>query len=114
VGCFKYENVQGAASRDLEGHVPEELKAERFERFMAVQREVSESVLASRVGKTMDILIDEADEDGAVGRSAWDAPDIDGSVFIAEGQGLKPGDRVRATIVDSDDYDLWAEVSPSS
>ncbi len=114
VGCFKYENVEGAASRDLEGHVPEELKAERFERFMAVQREVSESVLASRVGKTVDVLIDEVDEDGAVGRSAWDAPDIDGSVFIEEGQNLKPGDCIQAAIVDSDDYDLWAEALPSA
>ncbi len=114
IGCFKYENVEGAVSRDLEGHVPEELKAERFERFMTVQREVSTEVLASRVGKTVDVLIDEVDEDGAVGRSAWDAPDIDGSVFIEDGEGLKPGDRVRAAIIDSDDYDLWAEVLPSS
>src|SRR5208337_3163271 len=82
VGCFKYENVEGAASRDLEGHVPEEVKAERYERFMAVQREVSEAVLASQVGKTVEVLIDEVDEDGATGRSVWDAPDIDGSVFI--------------------------------
>ena len=84
VGCFKYENVEGAASRDLDGHVPEELKAERFERFMAVQRQVSEEVLAAQVGKTVEVLIDEVDEDGATGRSGWDAPDIDGSVFIED------------------------------
>ena len=114
VGCFKYENVEGAASRDLDGHVPEELKAERFERFMAVQREVSEEVLAAQVGKTVEVLIDEVDEDGATARSAWDAPDIDGSVFIEEAEDLKPGDRIRATIIDSDDYDLWAEVLPSA
>src|SRR5271165_7081964 len=64
VGCFKYENVEGAASRELDGHVPEEVKAERYERFMAVQREVSEAVLASQVGKTVEVLIDEVDEDG--------------------------------------------------
>jgi len=114
VGCFKYENVEGAASRDLDGHLPEEVKAERHERFMAVQREVSEAVLAAQVGKTVEVLIDEVDEDGATGRSVWDAPDIDGSVFIEEAEVLKPGDRVRATIIDSDDYDLWAELPPSA
>ncbi len=110
VGCFKYENVEGAASRALDGHLPEEVKAERYERFMAVQRDVSAEVLATQVGKTVDVLIDEVDEDGAVGRSAWDAPEIDGSVFIGDGAGLKPGDLVRATVTDSDDYDLWAEL----
>jgi ribosomal protein S12 methylthiotransferase len=110
-GCFKYENVEGAASRGLDGHVPEEVKAERFERFMAVQREVSASVLAAQVGKTIDVLIDAVDEDGATGRSAWDAPEIDGSVFIEEAQDLEPGDIVRAAIVDSDEYDLWAEAA---
>ena len=94
--------------------MPEEVKAERHERFMAVQREVSEEVLASQVGKTVEVLIDEVDEDGAMGRSAWDAPDIDGSVFIDDAEGLEPGDLVRATITDSDDYDLWAEVLPSA
>ncbi len=113
VGCFKYENVEGAASRNLDGHVPEEVKAERHERFMEAQREISADVLAAQVGKTLDVLIDEVDEDGATGRSAWDAPDIDGSVFIEDGQGLKPGDFVRVTIVDSDEYDLWAEALPS-
>ena len=110
VGCFKYENVEGAASRALDGHVPEEVKAERHERFMAVQREVSAEVLATQVGKTLEVLIDEVDEDGATGRSAWDAPEIDGSVFIGDGEGLKPGDLIRATVTDSDDYDLWAEL----
>ncbi len=110
VGCFKYENVEGAASRALDGHVPEEVKAERHERSMAVQREVSAEVLATQVGKTLEVLIDEVDDDGATGRSAWDAPEIDGSVFIGDGEGLKPGDLIRATVTDSDDYDLWGEL----
>jgi ribosomal protein S12 methylthiotransferase len=109
VGCFKYENVEGAASRALDGHVPEEVKAERHERFMTVQREVSAGVLAQQVGKTLDVLIDEVDEDGATGRTAWDAPEIDGCVFIRQTEAAKPGDRLRATIIESDDYDLWAE-----
>ncbi len=108
VGCFKYENVDGAASRALEGHVPEDVKTERYERFMEVQREVSAGVLAAQVGKTVEVLIDEVDEDGATGRSAWDAPEIDGSVFIDDAAGLAPGDIVRATITESDAYDLWA------
>jgi ribosomal protein S12 methylthiotransferase len=111
VGCFKYENVEGAASRALGGHVPEEVKAERYERLMEVQREVSAGVLASQVGKTVEVLIDEVDEEGATGRSAWDAPEIDGSVFIGDGEGLNPGDIVRATIVESGEYDLWTELA---
>jgi ribosomal protein S12 methylthiotransferase len=66
--------------------------------------------LAAQVGKTIEVLIDEVDEDGATGRSAWDAPEIDGAVFIGDGQELKPGDLVRATVTDSDDYDLWADL----
>jgi ribosomal protein S12 methylthiotransferase len=114
VGCFKYENVEGASSRALEGHVPEEVKAERHERFMAAQRDVSAEVLAGRVGKTVEVLIDEVDEEGATGRSNWDAPDIDGSVFIEGGESLAPGDLIQATITGSDEYDLWAEVASSS
>ena len=114
VGCFKYENVEGAASRALGADVPGEVKAERYERFMAVQREVSAAVLASQVGKSSTVLIDEVDEDGATGRTAWDAPEIDGSVFVAGGEALKPGDIVRATNSKSDDYDLWGELAASA
>jgi ribosomal protein S12 methylthiotransferase len=114
VGCFKYENVEGAASRALNEQVPEDVKSERFERLMAVQREVSAEVLASQAGKTIDVLIDEVNDDIATGRSAWDAPEIDGCVFVSKAEGLKPGDRIRATVVGSDDYDLWAEPSAAA
>jgi ribosomal protein S12 methylthiotransferase len=110
VGCFKYENVEGAASRALGDQVPEEIKAERFDRLMAVQNEISVAVLGSRAGKTIDVLIDSVDEDGAIGRSVWDAPEIDGSVFIEDGDALRPGDLVRATVTETEDYDLWAEL----
>jgi ribosomal protein S12 methylthiotransferase len=110
VGCFKYENVEGAASRSLDTQIPEEVKAERYERFMAVQREVSADVLAARVGATVDVMVDEVDEEGATGRTAWDAPDIDGCVFLDGGIDLKAGDCIRATITDADDYDLWGTV----
>jgi len=112
VGCFKYEAVAGAKANDLPGAVPEEVKEERWHRFMAAQQEVSREILASRVGRTVDVIVDETDEDGAVGRTRWDAPEIDGSVFLAGGASLKPGDIVQARIDDADDYDLWATAVP--
>jgi ribosomal protein S12 methylthiotransferase len=110
VGCFKYENVEGAGSRALDSQVPEEIKAERYERFMEAQRAVSEAVMATRVGQKIDVIIDEIDEEGAVGRSTWDAPDIDGSVFIDDAEGLAPGDIVRVLVDETDEYDCWGAV----
>jgi ribosomal protein S12 methylthiotransferase len=107
VGCFKYEDVDGAPSRVLDGHVPEEVKAERHHRFMEVQKAVSAQVMGTRIGRTIDVIIDEVDEEGAVGRSAWDAPEIDGSVFVDEADGIAPGDIVRVEIDEAEDYDLW-------
>ncbi len=111
VGCFKYENVEGARARDLPGHVPDEMKAERHHRFMETQKAVSESVLATRIGLTMDVLIDEVDEEGATGRSAWDAPEIDGCVFLNGETDLQPGDMARVTIDHADEYDLWGSLA---
>src|SRR5690606_31058387 len=88
VGCFKYEAVAGARANELEGAVPEEVKEERWHRFMAAQQEVSREILAARVGATIDVIVDEVDEDGAVGRTRWDAPEIDGSVFLDGGDTL--------------------------
>ena len=110
-GCFKYETVEGAAANDLPGAVPEEVKEERWHRFMAAQQEVSRALMAERIGRTIDVLIDDADDDGATGRSQWDAPEIDGSVHLPGAIGLKPGDLVRATVTHSDEYDLWAELA---
>jgi ribosomal protein S12 methylthiotransferase len=110
VGCFKYENVEGAGSRALPGQLPEEVKAERYERFMEAQKAVSAEVMAGRVGKEIDVIIDELDEDGAIGRSAWDAPDIDGSVFLEEADGLAPGDIVRLLVEETDEYDCWGRL----
>jgi ribosomal protein S12 methylthiotransferase len=112
-GCFKYETVDGAAANALPGAVPEEVKEERWHRFMAAQQEVSRTLMAERVGRTIDVLIDDADDDGATGRSQWDAPEIDGSVHLPGAIGLKPGDLVRATVTHSDEYDLWAELAPN-
>jgi ribosomal protein S12 methylthiotransferase len=111
VGCFKYEAVDGAKANDLASAVPEEVKEERWHRFMAVQQEVSREILGARVGTEIDVIIDEVDEDGALGRSKWDAPEIDGSVFLNGEQNVKPGDIVRARVDNADDYDLWATVT---
>ena len=111
-GCFKYEPVAGAKANDLGGAVPEEVKEERWHRFMAVQQDVSAEILAEKLGRTIDVLIDDVDEEGAVGRSKWDAPEIDGSVFLNGETGLKPGQIVQAKVTDADAYDLWAVRQP--
>ena len=110
VGCFKYEPVEGAPANDIEGAVPDEVKEERWHRFMAAQQEVSRELTAARVGKTIDVIIDEVDAEGATGRSRWDAPEIDGSVFLNGASTVKPGDIVTARVVHADEYDLWAEM----
>jgi ribosomal protein S12 methylthiotransferase len=109
VGCFKYEPVEGAPANALEGAVPEEVKEERWHRFMAVQKEVSAGLMAAKVGRSIDVIIDEVDEEGAIGRSQWDAPEIDGSVFLNGATDLTAGQIIKAKVVNADDYDLWAE-----
>ena len=108
VGCFQYSPVDGAPANDLPDHLPEEVKEERWERFMARAQQISAQKLADRVGSTIEILIDEVDDEGAVGRSQADAPDIDGRVYLPGAEGLVPGDFVEAEVTAADDYDLWA------
>jgi ribosomal protein S12 methylthiotransferase len=108
-GCFKYENVTGAASAALPGHVPDEVKEERWHRFMAVQSEIADARAQAMIGQTIDVLIDEVDEDGAVGRSKADAPEIDGSVFL-DTTSIKPGDIVKAKVHAGEQVDLWASL----
>jgi ribosomal protein S12 methylthiotransferase len=110
VGCFKYEPVEGAAANALGNPVPEEVKEERWHRLMAAQQAVSHELMAARVDRTIDVIVDEVDEEGAVGRSKWDAPEIDGSVFLNGAPDLKPGDIVEARVTHADEYDLWADV----
>jgi ribosomal protein S12 methylthiotransferase len=108
VGAFAYENVAGAQARDLPGHLPEEVKQERRERFMALGARISRAKLKKKVGRTFDVLIDKVGGDGsAVGRTSADAPEIDGKVIIAQGSALKPGDKVKVRIEGSDDFDLY-------
>ena len=108
VGAFRFEAVQGAAANDLPGAVPEQLKEERYARFMEKTAAISAAKLAAKVGRTLDVLIDAVDEDGgATGRSKADAPDIDGEVHLRDARGLKPGDIVPVLIEDADEHDLF-------
>ena len=109
VGCFTYSPVDGAAANALTDPVPEEVKEDRKARLMELQAEISARRLATRVGQTMTVLVDEIDEEGAVCRSYADAPEIDGLVFVADSDGLQVGDWVTVRIVESDEYDLWGE-----
>jgi ribosomal protein S12 methylthiotransferase len=106
VGCFKYSPVDGARANDIEGAVPEDLKEERWHRFMQLQAGISRERLATRVGTIQTVLVDQSGPDGAVARSVADAPEIDGNVFIADGQGLPPGEFADVLVESSDDYDL--------
>jgi len=108
VGCFKYEDVDGAGANALSGQVPEEVKAERYARLMQHQQAISAALLAGRVGKTIEVIVDEVDEEGAVARSHWDAPEIDGNVYLNGEASLKPGDRLSVMVEAADAYDLWA------
>ena len=114
LGCFKYEPVAGAPSNDLAGAVPEEVKQERFDRLMQTQQEISAAKQLAKIGRKMDVIIDEVDEDEAIGRSAADAPDIDGLVYLDGENELTIGEIVRIQVTDADAYDLWGEVIEDS
>ena len=113
VGCFRYEDVDGAAANDLPGAVPAEVKEERWHRFMAAQQEISRVLMAQRVGRTIDVIVDAAAGAKATGRSRWDAPEIDGLVHLTGAHGANPGDIVRAHVESADEYDLHARVAGS-
>ncbi len=111
VGAFTYSPVEGAVANELPDHVPPEVQEERLERLMRLQEEISAEHLALKLGKTMQVLVDNVDEEGAVARSTADAPEIDGLVYISNGDNLSVGDFVNVRITDSDIHDLWAELS---
>ncbi len=108
VGCFQYENVKGARSNALSDHVDPEEKQDRFERFMEKAQAISAAKLAAKVGRTIPVIVDEVDADGATCRTMADAPEIDGNLFIDDGfEGLAPGDIVQVTVDEAGEYDLW-------
>lgn len=111
-GAFKYEDVKGAASNALEGHVPEEIKEIRWQRFMETQQEISAELARAKIGKTLKCIIDDVAGGGADARSMADAPDIDGTVFLRDvPENLKPGDIVDVKIEDAEDYDLFGVIA---
>lgn len=110
VGCFAYSPIEGAAANALADPVPEDLKQERLDRFMAVQASISADRLQARLGRREQVLIDEVVDEGAVGRSRGDAPDIDGQVFIDGATHLKVGEWVDVEIEEADDYDMWGRL----
>lgn len=112
VGCFTYSAVDGASANALPDHVPEEVKQERLARFMEVQERISAAKLQSKIGTMQTVLVDEIVEDDegnfeAIGRTKADAPEIDGVVYLADAEGLTPGDFVEVQIYDADGHDLW-------
>ncbi|MFP4451093.1 MAG: 30S ribosomal protein S12 methylthiotransferase RimO [Rhodosalinus sp.] len=108
VGCFKYENVAGARSNTLPGHVPEEVKEDRWHRFMEKAQAISEAKLAEKVGLRLEVIVDAVDAETATCRTKADAPEIDGCLFIDEGhEGLSPGDMLTVEVDEAGDYDLW-------
>ncbi len=108
-GCFKYSPVEGAKANEIPGHVDDDVAQERWETFMAVQQDISTQKLQKKVGQQLDILIDEITATGAIGRTQYDAPEIDGRVIIHTHEPFETGDIVTATITKADDYDLFVE-----
>lgn len=109
VGCFQYSPVEGAPANALADHVPDDIKEDRWHRFMAHQQSISAARLQARVGTIMPVLIDTVDSEGAVGRSSADAPEIDGCVYVSSDKPLKPGQIVSVHITEADAYDLHGE-----
>ncbi len=108
VGCFAYSPVQGAKANELPGALSNEVREERRERLMHLQEKISARRLKRKLGKTIKVLVDESKAGRAVGRSAADAPEIDGVVHIEDGPKLKPGDWTQVKVLRSDAHDLWA------
>ena len=109
VGCFKFSPVEGAPATEMADQVPEDVKEERFHRFMQLQQEISANRLKQKIGKILDVLVDEIDEEGIIGRTKADAPEVDGLVYVdnLSGINVKVGDVIKVTITNSDEYDLW-------
>ena len=109
VGCFKFSPVEGAPATEMANQVPEDVKEERFHRFMQLQQEISAERLKQKIGQTLDVIVDEIDDEGIIGRTKADAPEVDGLVYIENlsGTPVKVGEFIKVTITYSDEYDLW-------
>ena len=109
VGCFKFSPVEGAPATEMADQVPEDIKEERFHRFMQLQQEISAERLKQKIGQTLGVIVDEIDDEGVIGRTKADAPEVDGLVYIENlsGTPVKVGEFIKVTITHSDEYDLW-------
>ncbi|OWY03201.1 30S ribosomal protein S12 methylthiotransferase RimO [Thioclava sp. IC9] len=111
VGCFQYENVEGARSNSLPDHVPDEVKQDRWNRFMEKAQAISEAKLQAKVGSVQQVIVDAVDAEGATCRTKADAPEIDGNLFIDEDfENLSPGDIVTVEVDEASEYDLWGRL----
>ena len=113
VGCFAYSPVDGAPANALPGSVPDEVREERRRRLMDVQEDISAELLAAKIGREIEVLVDAVDDEGTIARSAADAPEIDGLVLINEFHDCEAGDFLRVRVVDADEHDLYAEIIES-
>jgi ribosomal protein S12 methylthiotransferase len=110
VGCFTYENVAGARATALPDHLPEEIKKDRWERFMQKAQQISEAKLAKKLGKKLQVIVDEVDEEAATCRTMADAPEIDGNLFIdSDFEDLTIGDIITVKVDEAGAYDLWGQ-----
>ena len=108
VGCFKYENVEGARSNSLPNQISEDVKQHRWEVFMEKAGNISGKKLAKKIGNEIDVIVDEIDEEGAICRTKADAPEIDGNLFIEKNfEEINVGDIIKVTVTEAGDYDLW-------
>ena len=110
VGCFQYSPVDGARANNLPDHIPAEIMAEREQAFMQLQAGISFKRLQAKIGTVQQVLVDSIDDSGAIARSHADAPEIDGLVYIQDGQHLKAGDLVNVRITSADEYDLSGQL----
>lgn len=111
VGCFQYSAVEGAAANQIDNPIAEKLKQERWERFMAVQQEISAQKLQAKIGQLVEVLVDDANPEQIVARSAADAPEIDGNVFVQPDSDIEAGDFIQVKIEDADEYDLYGTIA---
>ena len=111
VGCFKYENVEGARSNSLPDQISEDVKQHRWEVFMEKAGSISAEKLAKKIGKEIDVIVDEIDKEGAICRTKADAPEIDGNLFIDENTDkIKVGQIIQVKVDEASEYDLWGQI----
>jgi ribosomal protein S12 methylthiotransferase len=111
VGCFAYSPVEGAVANSLAAAVPQDVREERQRQLMELQEDISAELMAAKIGREIEVLVDEVDEEGAMARSKADAPEIDGLVYLDGVFDVEPGDFLTVRVVDTDAHDLYAELT---